>query len=405
MQWSDSFLFFFLDLRIFYSSFFIFCYHESMGQSKKPLKVVLFAPYFSPHRGGLEHYSALLAKYLVKKGVEVLVVTSRFERENKEEENGYIILRLKSWDLLGGRYPIPLPSLENFYLLRKAKFFRPHIIITQTRFFIFSFLGWFLSKRWRIPYVHIEHGSNFPVLKGLAGWIARCWDRTLGRSILRQAREVIAISQAVARFVFSLSGRKAIVIPNSVECSSFPVKTWKRSTPRIIFVGRLIEAKGVQDFIRVFKKVSVRYPHWELRIIGDGFFRKTLENMAGNKRIKFEGEKNLREVKKYLKNSEILVNPSYAEGLPTCVLEAGAVGLAVIATDVGGTREIVEDNKNGYLFNSGDRRELRKKLLSLLANRRLREKFGQALQEKVRKEFDWQKNVEKIIEVLQRCIN
>ncbi len=124
----------------------------------------------------------------------------------------------------------------------------------------------------------------------------------------------------------------------------------------ITFVGRLIEAKGVQDLIEaychlIFPKI---HPKLELWIIGDGNYRKQLEAQAANcPSIKFLGEQSHNIVMEYLKQTDIFVNPSYSEGLPTSVLEAASLGLPIVATDVGGTREIIEHRVSGYLCSKG----------------------------------------------------
>ena len=77
------------------------------------------------------------------------------------------------------------------------------------------------------------------------------------------------------------------------------------------------------------------------------------------------------------------------------------MGLAVIATDVGGTKEIIDHSKNGYLIKPGDVKELSKRLSALLKNESLRKKVGSSLQKKVRMTFDWDKVVEKFEKVVK----
>jgi glycosyltransferase involved in cell wall biosynthesis len=106
-------------------------------------------------------------------------------------------------------------------------------------------------------------------------------------------------------------------------------------------------------------------------------------------------------VRDVLSQSDILVNPSYGEGLPTAVLEAGAMGLAVVATDVGGTKEIIDDGRNGFLVEAGDVKALRSKISALVRNSKLRAGFGSALQKKVRESFDWDKITARLERVLK----
>jgi glycosyltransferase involved in cell wall biosynthesis len=134
-------------------------------------------------------------------------------------------------------------------------------------------------------------------------------------------------------------------------------------------------------------------------VIGKGPYESELKKLGG----RFVGEKDAAGVRKILAESDILVNPSYGEGLPTSVLEGGAIGLAVVATNVGGTSEIISDGKNGFLVHPGNVRELHEKIALLVKNSQLREKLGKALQKTVREKFDWDKitvNFEKVLKSL-----
>ncbi|MBA4320631.1 MAG: glycosyltransferase family 1 protein, partial [Flavobacterium sp.] len=122
-------------------------------------------------------------------------------------------------------------------------------------------------------------------------------------------------------------------------------------------------------------------------VVGDGPYRKTLEEKFPG--IRFVGTKKGAELIAYLSIADIFVNPSYAEGLPTSVLEAGSVGVACIATDVGGTREIITDTVNGYVIEPQDVAALRKYLYTLLNNETKRIKMGDLLQQKVLDRFNW----------------
>jgi glycosyltransferase involved in cell wall biosynthesis len=113
--------------------------------------------------------------------------------------------------------------------------------------------------------------------------------------------------------------------------------------------------------------------------------------------ILFLGQKDQREVAAILRSSDIFVNPSYSEGLPTSVLEAGAAGLAIVATDVGGTREIIEDGKTGFLVSPGDTRALKERVCQLVKDRQLREDFGRRIRQFVNENFDWDNIVDKWI--------
>jgi len=88
------------------------------------------------------------------------------------------------------------------------------------------------------------------------------------------------------------------------------------------------------------------------------------------------------------------VNPSYSEGLPTSVLEACAAGCAVVATDVGGTNEIVLDGSTGFLVKPGDRQALTDRVNLLLENKSMRDTLGKNAKAYVMDNFSWDQIME-----------
>lgn len=164
---------------------------------------------------------------------------------------------------------------------------------------------------------------------------------------------------------------------------------------RIIFVGRLIEAKGVQDLVKATDGLDC-----SVVIVGDGYYRPNLEAMK-NGHCTFTGELDRAGVFCQLQASDIFVNPSYSEGLPTSVLEAASVGLAIIATDVGGTREIIEHTRTGLLYQAGDIDMLRVNLSVFLSHPGLARAMGRLAQESVKVRFNWDTIAKQYCELLE----
>jgi glycosyltransferase involved in cell wall biosynthesis len=202
---------------------------------------------------------------------------------------------------------------------------------------------------------------------------------------------VAGVSKASCAFTKKLGAKSCLVLYNGVDTKFFGGSKSHKGV-QIAYVGRLIKEKGVQDLLKAVKGIKA-----SVVIIGKGPLEKELRTLGG----KFVGEKDSAGVRQILASSDILVNPSYGEGLPTAVLEAGAMGLAVVATDVGGTSEIISDGKNGFLVHPGNIHELREKLALLVKNSKLKEEFGKALQKTVREKFDWNKVADKFEKVLK----
>jgi glycosyltransferase involved in cell wall biosynthesis len=146
----------------------------------------------------------------------------------------------------------------------------------------------------------------------------------------------------------------------------------------VICVGRLVKLKNVDLVIDAVAELAENFPI-KLRILGEGPELDSLQQhakKAGPGVIRFEGVQG--NVDQWLADSDVFVQFSSTEGLSRSVLEAVATGLPVVVSDVGGNREMVQDNFNGFLVSSNDLAGLKHSLKKLFASRELRERFGQA---------------------------
>ncbi len=182
----------------------------------------------------------------------------------------------------------------------------------------------------------------------------------------------MAISRASANFVSRAFGRDdASVVYNGIEAS--PGKRSERGPNdplRIAFVGRLVSLKGVDVLLSALSKLEIPFV---CRIVGDGDERSGLEALSKrlglSNRVRFEGAKPREEIlESILPATDVFVNPSFQEGLPTTVVEALLCGCSVIATDVGGTREIAPEGEGFRVVPAGDAAVLANVLDTVLRN-------------------------------------
>jgi glycosyltransferase involved in cell wall biosynthesis len=368
-------------------------------------RLLIFAGFFHPRIGGHEKHVYELSRRLVQRGYEVDIITCNTEKVlTYEALNGIRIYRLPSWNALKSAYPVPKPCLTSLKIMRRLLGKDYDVINTQTRFFITSFLGLTFAKLKRTPLVHTEHGTRHSVVDNkVVSLLSRAYDHTIGAAVVKSARITVGVSEAACEFLRHLGANNTFLIYNGIETSVFRKKhTGYRQklgitndTLLITFVGRLIYAKGVQDLIRAFAKIGDVVPKTKLLIVGDGPYRANLERLARqsghDSDILFLGQKNQGEVIDILSATDIFVNPSYSEGLPTSVMEAASIGLPIIATDIGGTREIIVDHETGILAKTGDTGQLEEKLQELLFNMNLREKLGENARMFVEQKFHWDK--------------
>jgi glycosyltransferase involved in cell wall biosynthesis len=171
--------------------------------------------------------------------------------------------------------------------------------------------------------------------------------------------------------------------------------------PTIAYVGRLIDGKGVGDLMNAL--AALEDPGFFCCVVGDGPRRQQLEAQAARlglaERVVFMGYVGENDVIAILKAADVVVNPSYTEGLPSSVLYAALCGRAVVATDVGGTPEIVEDGTSALLVAPRDVAALSGALARTLADPALRARLGRAAFASASLRFSWDPAVDRFLEL------
>ena len=181
-------------------------------------------------------------------------------------------------------------------------------------------------------------------------------------------------------------------LPGSIEWKEVAVPEPKTDMDRIIFVGRMLEDKGVRELFAAWKQVCSRGVKVGLILCGDvdignprSLSREDLENMADEKDCVWLGR--IGNVLEEMTAANLIVLPTYREGLPRVILEAALANRAVITTDVPGCREIVEHGKSGLLVPPRDAGALAESIEVLLDDVVRRSDLASGLQERVKQEF------------------
>jgi N-acetyl-alpha-D-glucosaminyl L-malate synthase BshA len=211
-----------------------------------------------------------------------------------------------------------------------------------------GFLGLLLKYFKRRPLIITVHGSDITLLakNPLAGPIIGF--------VLGKADRVVAVSSFLKDEVKELGvpEEKIEVIYGGVAVSE-DMEPFEPAGRAVTFIGSLVPQKGVDVLIEAFKEVKTEDA--TLVIVGDGPERKRLEAMAPDN-IQFLGRR--KGIKNVLEKSDLLVLPSKEEGFGLVLLEAMAAGVPVVATNVGGIGEIVEDGQSGILVEKDNPEQL-----------------------------------------------
>ena len=211
--------------------------------------------------------------------------------------------------------------------------------------------AFYFPHRWRL--VVTLHGSDIAAVP-IQQPKVRSWQRRL----LRRADRVIAVSHSLleqASNLYPFLRDKSEVIPNGLAPEWFESASEqppKGATRYVLYVGRLDRVKGVDLLLRAWSQLADQMPG-ELWLAGDGPERKALQDLAVSlkiaDRVQFLGRLQREKLRALYRNTEFVVLPSRREGLSWVTLEAGACGAICIATMVGGSVEVIEHEKTGFL--------------------------------------------------------
>jgi colanic acid/amylovoran biosynthesis glycosyltransferase len=182
------------------------------------------------------------------------------------------------------------------------------------------------------------------------------------------------------------------IIHCGIDPALFQPVNHQESGKRLLFVGRLAAAKGLPILLESLVSLKRSHPEILLTVVGDGPDRVELEQTTAklglSENVNFVGYKSQAEVRSYIQQSDLFVMSSFAEGIPVVLMEAMAAALPVVATQIAGISELVENGVNGYLVPPGDAVTLADRVAKLLADHQLRNKFGIAGKAKVEQEFN-----------------
>ncbi len=170
---------------------------------------------------------------------------------------------------------------------------------------------------------------------------------------------------------------KIIHIPNFIDnTDELEAKDDVKDDEYVIYFGRLSPEKGLTTLINAVSKIQ----NLKLRIVGDGPLRKELEEIVrvnNYKNIIFEGYKNKRDLRTFIKNSSFSIVPSiWYENMPFSVIESFALKKPVIGSRIGGIPEMINEGVNGYMYNPDDENELISLIINLKTDKETIKKMG-----------------------------
>lgn len=251
-------------------------------------------------------------------------------------------------------------------LLRMIRLFideRPYIIhsITPKAGLLCMVAGWLT----RVPVrIHTFTGLVWPTATGVQRKILMATDKILCACATHINPEGVGVMNDLKNGGITKKPLKVLGYGNvkGIDLERFnPSRFESHKDPSkfvFTFVGRIVGDKGINELVEAFTMLHDKYPQTVLRLVGryekdlDPVSELTQNRIDANKAIEACGPIYGEDLLQAYMDSDCHVMPSYREGFPNTVLEAGALGLPQIVTDINGSREIIEDGKNGLIVPS-----------------------------------------------------
>ena len=269
-----------------------------------------------------------------------------------------------------------------FYILKESR----NCDVIQANWAICGWLAIILKPFHKKPIFVTLRGSDVFV-KGEGG---QQKTTILLKTVVKFSAAVVTVSESMAKnFSDSMPSykEKIIVIPNGVSASFFEqAKNYKQKKIHIlklIFIGSLVHGKGVDQLLRSLYQIRSRGVF--LHVVGEGPLENELKYLVKKlgltAKVGFVGAVPHENIPQILQSADVFVLPSHHEGRPNVVLEAMAMGLPIIGTNISGIRELVRNYKTRILFNDYDIHGLTEAITYFIDNPDRIEVMGQASRE------------------------
>ena len=371
------------------------------------MKLALITRRYPPDIGGAEKVLSYLAPALASAGAEVTVLTAhaagRPEREEPPQEGG------------GRLQIIRLPTATArflgtwLYMRNLRQWLKRHPIDVA-----------YVSMLKHDAYVAVGQGGrqSFPVVlrpegAGATGDLAwQSWGR-FGRTIGRRCRgadAVVSISQAIRTELLGAgyAPNQIYSLPNGVPVPADPWQPrpgWAQA-PRALFVGRLAPEKGLDILLDAWPLVLASHPGACLTLVGEGPERPRLEAQA--ERLGVSGSVKLPgatdDPGACLREADLFILPSREEGMSIALLEAMALGVPLVASDIPGNRQLVQDQIQGRLAPPDDAPALGRAIFEQWADLDQAALMGQAARRRVEAEFSIDAVARKHLDLFQNLV-
>lgn len=349
------------------------------------MHIVYLCPEYPPSRhGGIGSFIQTLGRALVERGHQVSVLGLYDPSEAGESDDlGVRVIRVPKQGWPGTRY------LQNGARLRaalRALHARQPVDILEGAELSYAII----DRSFPAPKVLRMHGGPHFFSAELGGRVER-WLGWQERRSFATATHLIAVSRYVGertRQYLSLGERPVKVIYNPVNLELFsPLPEIPETPGRMIYIGTLIEKKGIRQLLQALPAICEKVPEAHLEICGNdtadpetgGSFRARLENLIPESlrpRVRFHGAVARADLPAKMAAASVCVYPSHMEAMPIAWIEGLAMGKAVLASRTGPGAEVIDDGRDGLLCDPHQPASIAEGMTRLLTDPALRLRLG-----------------------------
>ncbi|MBP1553809.1 MAG: glycosyltransferase family 4 protein [Oscillospiraceae bacterium] len=377
------------------------------------MNYIIFSAQYLPTVGGVERYTNSLAKELIKCGHSVTVVTSALSEVplHETDADGIQIFRLPCIMLMNGRFPLIKPSKQKSDFENWFKHSTPDFCVIQTRFYINSIYASYLCKKHSVPSIAIDHSTSHLMGGGIIGKIGDMYEHFAAHYIKKRTKGFYGVSKQCANWLRHFGINDAGVLYNCANLEAIEKITPASKSDYncadqetlIVFAARLIPEKGVLKLIDAFNAL----PHStnaKLVIAGTGALLEDVKQKATD-RITVTGALPFEKVIALYKAADVFCLPTdYPEGFPTTVLEAAACKAMLVATDKGGTAEVISNDSFGILIKDNTVENLAAALYKAISDTEYRSSCIENSHKKVMQTFTWQNTCKNLLSITEKLI-
>lgn len=284
----------------------------------------------------------------------------------------------------------PFEDLKLIKCYKKLiKDINPDVILTYT--IKSNIYGNYVANKWGIPVIMNITGIGTSLASGKFKWIIR----KLYKYACRKSRYVFFQNEGNHNYFITnnlVNADKTRIIPGSgVNIEKFVQadKTKDYGITKFLFIGRMMKDKGIDEYLEAAQNITNKYDNVEFQILGSAEekkYKSIIDNIS-NGRIRYLGKSD--DVRNEIREVDCIVNPSYHEGMSNVLLEGAAMGKPLIASNIPGCKEIIDDDINGFLAQAKSSKDLEDKLIQFIElEEEARIAMGNNSRKKVEKEFD-----------------